>query len=318
MVKLIEKYRTLSFEERTIYSAMLSILINVVLAIGKFIFAIFYGIFFVVAGIVNVFISISKLQCYLGEKYPEKKNFEFRNKMIGSFLLLAGLQYGIYMSRLIFTDATSSSYSMVLGISVACVSFVELGIAIKGCFNSYGKGHYYRNIKLISLCSALTAIVLTEIALTSFAAEGDTRLINGIVGVIVGAIIVLIAIYIFIAPRISIVDREHNVYRLIPNSIGIEETEIKIDLTNSRFYGNYTYIGKVQDDIVDGHIVKGKSPIWKWNIYIKILIIVLSEILIFAYALGALIFHFKSAKIIKNLDDIMLSKNYKKINENEE
>ena len=315
MLKIINQYRGLSFEDKTIFTTKLSILLNFVLGVGKAILSIFFGIFFLVAAIVNFFIMLTKLECYLGVKYPQKKSFDYRNKCVGAFLLIAGLEYAIYMARMIFTDVAIMDYDMILGIIIACVAFVELAIAIKGCFNSLGKGHYYRNIKLTSLCSALTAIVLTEVALTSFASENDLRVINGIVGMIVGIIIVLIAIYVFIAPRVSIVDKEHNVYKLKEDSDPIKDEEIKIQLTNSKFYRDYVYVGRVNGNIVDGHIIQGKSPIWSWNIYLLILVIVLSEILIFPYAVGALVFHFKCRNIIKDLDNKMLEKGYEKVGE---
>lgn len=256
---------------------------------------------------------LTKLECYLGVKYPSKKTFDYRNKCIGIFLFIAGLEYSIYMGRMIFTDVAIMDYDMILGIIIACVAFIELAIAIKGCFKSLGKGHYYRNIKLTSLCSALTAIVLTEVALTSFASEVDLRMINGIVGMIVGIVIILISIYVLIAPRISIVDKEHNVYRLEKNSFPIKDEEIEIKLTNSKFYRDYVYIGRVDGDTIDGHIVQGKIPIWSWNIYLVIFLCILSEILIFPYALGALIYHFKCRNVINKLDSEMLEKGYKKI-----
>ena len=313
MVNLINKYRKLSFEEKTIFGAKFSVFSNAIFGVGKIILAIPFGIFFLVAGILNIFIMMSKLECYLGEKYPEKKSFIYRNRMIGLFLLLAGLQYAIYMGRLIFTDTEIMDYGMFLGITIACVSFVEMGIAIKGWFNSTGKGHYYRNVKLINFCQAMTAIVLTEIAIMSFAYEGDSRVLDGLFGMSVGAFIVLIAIYVFFAPKISIVDREHNVYLAENNDYVINDEHIEIQLTNSKFYGNYTYVGIREDNMIDGHIIKGKSHIWKWNIYVKILIIVLSEILIFPYVIGGLIFHFKNVTLIKKLDKQMLSLGYKKI-----
>lgn len=316
MKELINKYRSLSFEERTLFSGVVSVLTNTLLGIGKFLISFFLSPFFIVAGIVNICIASAKLQCYLGEKYKEKKSFEYRNKMIGIFLLIAGVQYAIYMGRLIFTNVKVMNYDMILGISIACVSFIELAIAIKGCFNSFKKGHYYRNIKLISLCSALTAIVLTEIALTSFASETDTRMINGLFGMIVGLIIVLISIYIFIAPKISIIDREHNVYKSKEDNKN-QTDKIDIQLTNSKYYGNYFYNANLKDNYIDGHIIKDKSPIFEWNIYLKIFVIILSEILIFPYAFGALVFHFKSSKIITKLDNIMNEKGYIKILEEE-
>lgn len=315
MMKIIKKYRNLSFEEKTIFSTRISIFTNAIFAIGKFLISFFNGIFFVIAGIINLFIMIAKLECYLGEKYPDKKSFKYRNNMIGMFLVFAGLEYGIYMARLIFTDVKVMDYDMFLGIMVATISFIELGFAIKGLFNAYGKGHYYRNIKLINFCSALTAMCLTEIAITSFASQTDTRIIDGIFGISVAFIIILIAVYIFIAPKISIVDREHNTYELILGKETYHETEINIQLTNSKFFGNYTYIGKNENNIIDGKIVQGRSPIYEWHIVVKILIIVLSEILIFVYAIGALIYHFKNASLIRKLDKKMLEINYKRIGE---
>jgi len=312
MLEIINKYRALSFKEKTIFTTRFSILINFLLGIGKVILSFFFGVFFLVAAIVNFFVMLAKLECYLGERYPNKKSFDYRNKCVGIFLLIAGIEYVVYMARMIFTDVTIMNYDMILGICVACVSFVELAIAIKGCFNSYGKGHYYRNIKLISLCSALTAIVLTEVALTSFASESDLRVTNGLVGMIVGVIMILISIYIFIAPRISIVDREYNVYKIKENVEPLKDEEIKIKLTNSNFYRDYVYVGKVDGDIIEGHIVQEKSPIFSWNIYVLSLVILLSEILIFPYAFGALVFHFKCRNIIDELDKKMLEKGYEK------
>lgn len=312
-MKIVNYYSSLSFEEKTMFTVRFSILTNLLLGIGKVLLSFFFGIFFLVSGIVNIFIMLTKLECYLGVKYPDKKTFDYRNKCVGMFLLIAGFEYAIYMARMIFTDVSIMNYDMVLGICVACVSFVELTIAIKGCFNSLGKGHYFRNIKLTSLCSALTAIVLTEVALTSFASETDLRAVNGIVGMIVGIVIILISIYIFIAPRISIVDREHNVYKLGEDAEFLKYEEIKIKLTNSKFYRDYVYVGKVNDNMVDGHIIQEKSPIWSWNIYWLCLVILLSEILIFPYAIGALVFHFKCRNIISDLDKKMLEKGCAKI-----
>lgn len=309
---LITSYSNLSFKQKTLFNAKISIYTNGFLAICKYILAIIGSNFLIAAANVNIFIMISKLECYLGEKYPEKKKFAYRNKMIGLMLLLSGIQYGIYMSRLIFLDIDIMKYDMIMGIIIACISFIEIIFAVIGCFRSYGKGHYYRNIKLISLCSALTAIVLTEIAIMSFASDIDFRFISGLFGVFVGIIIVLISIFIFIAPKISIVDREYNEYVLISDK-QIDD-EIVIKLTNSKFYGDYYYKGIAQNNKIVGKVIQEKSPIFSWNIYIKIFIIVLSEILIFPYAFGALIYYFKNGNLINKLDSIMESKGYKKNN----
>ena len=72
-----------------------------------------------------------------------------------------------------------------------------------------------------------------------------------------------------------------------------------IQLTYSKYYANYYYKGVQSGNLVDGRIVKGKTPIWKWNIWLLIIVMILSEILIFPYAIGALVFYFKNGKLSK-------------------
>lgn len=316
MMRLINNYRSLSFENKTIFMTKFSIMFNGIMAILKILFTFYGGVYFFVAGIVNVFIMFAKLECYLGVKKLNNIDFKERNIKVGVFLLAAGLVYAIYMSRLIFTDVKLMKYDMILGIIIACVAFIEIGIAIKGVFNSIGKGHYYRNIKLINFCTALTAIALTEVALTSFASETDTRFMDGLFGMIVGLIMILMGVFVFIAPKVSIIDREHNIYSCEDSFDNSQE--FAIQLTYSKYYANYYYKGVQNGNLVDGRIVKGKTPIWKWNIWLLIIVMILSEILIFPYAIGALVFYFKNGKLIQHLDNEMLKRGYQKVLESEE
>lgn len=311
MIELIKKFKSLSFENRNIFSAKFSIIFNLVMAIGKFLLSFFFGFFFFVAGGINIFIMLAKRECYCGIKNIKEKTFEKRNLYAAIFLIIAGLCYSIYMGRMLIADLSLMKYNMILGIMIACVSFVEMTIAVIGCFKVVGKGHYFRNLKIINLCSAFTAIVLTEVALMSFASETDSRVLNAIFGLSVGLLIIILGVFIIFAPRISIVDKEHNVYRRIIENDTLD-TEILYQLTFSKVCSNFYYKATKNGDILDGHIIKGKSPIASWNIYVKILIIVLSEILIFVYAVWQLIFYFKNANIIKKLDIRMKELGYEK------
>lgn len=312
MLQWFKKYRTLTFEKRTILNTRISIIFNLLMAIGKFALA-YFNLAFLVSGIVNVFLMLAKVECFLGETKPEKKSFFYRNTCIAIFLMLAGLQYGFYMGRLIFIDVELTKYNMVVGTIIAFVSFVEIGVAIKGCFNAFGRGHYYRNLKLISLSSALTALALTELAIMSFANSSDTRFIDGIFGVSVGVIIILLGIYVLFAPKISILDKRHQAYYMTEDMDSIDD--MMIELTHSKFYGNFVYVAVAKSGMVDGYIFKKKSPIRYWNPIIKVMIIILSEILIFPYAIGGLISYFKSSKIMKILDGKMAEKGCMRIEE---
>lgn len=314
----ILNYKNLSFEERTIFHARFSILFNFILASIKIVLGIAIYTVFLVTAVLNIFMMLSRWECLQGVTKPHKKSFLYRNTWIGVFLILAGVQYTIYMLFLLFKHFDTNPYSPVVGISIAFVSFIELGVAIKGVINAYGKGHYYRNIKIINLCSAFTAMALTAIAITSFASSDSIDNMDCWVGLTVGIVIILNGIYVFIAPKISIVDREHNVYQVLNNSDLILEKEIHIQLTNSKFYGNYTYEANHMDDRMDGNIVKEKSPLFKMHWFWKIFCIILSEILIFPYALGAFLFHLKSARIVSKLDSIMASYHCIKIQQEEE
>ena len=313
MNKLISKFKSLSFEEKTKFSTGFSIVSNSLFAIGKIILSFFQGVFFLVAGLMNLFIMLSKLVCFVGFKNPDKKKFVIRNYLIAAFLFLGGVEYCFYMSRLIFTDVEVMKYDMILGICVALVSFIEMGLAIKGLFNSYGKGHYYRNIKLINLCSALQAIVTTEIALMSFAAGYDSRVIDGIFGLVVGGIILIIALFVIIAPKVSLVDYSRFIYQKRDDQVEITDEKIKIRLTYSRFYKSQYFIGHKKGDQIEGFLSRGKHPFTKWNIFIQILVITLSEILIFPYAIGALVLYFQGKKILTKLDEEMSKIGYYRI-----
>jgi hypothetical protein len=83
---------------------------------------------------------------------------------------------------------------------VALVSFVEVGVAIYGLVGSRGRGIFFRDAKIVSLSQAMTAIALTEFALTS-ALPSEHSAFPGIsFGLIVGVIIVAIGAFVIATP----------------------------------------------------------------------------------------------------------------------
>lgn len=283
-----------------------SILINLALMIGKFLLAYFFGIFFLISGLVNLFWVLSRGLCYYGIKHDTKIPFEKINSLIGAFVLLAGSIYAIYMLTLVFAGRQIIGYGMVLSIAIAAVSFFELGLAIYGIFDSKGKGQLYRDIKLIDLCAAMTAIIWTEVALLSFAYDGNSNIICGISGAVVGLVIFLVGVFITFAAKFSIQDRTHNTYILTDDTKQYDNgTDFEIKLLKSKVYGDYTYRAKFNDGEFDGEIERGEGLLGKLNLLSKILVIILSEILIFVYAIGALIYLLRSMTVLKKLDTEM-------------
>lgn len=303
----IKLYSSLSFEQKTTITTKFSIVFNFGLGLGKIILSIFKGVFFMISGIVNFFIMFAKRQCLSCIKSQNSENRKAQNRLIAGLLMIAGLLYGIYMLRFIFVNYETYNYSRTLGICIAAISFVELVVSIIGCFKSRGKGIFFRNIKLINFCSALTAISLTQVALMTFASSENVSFFNGLFGAIVGLIIMIIGFIMNFLP-----DYDIEQYRGIKYSTTLNDQDMKIQITNSKFYPNYFLDGKIENGVFTGNVIKGRNPIRKLNIIVLIIVIILSEILIFPYALGALIIYFKNQNLLKLMDKKMLDMGFNK------
>ena len=312
MLNLIKSYYRLEYKEKLIVNLIFSMLLQALLAIGKFLLG-FYNIFFIVAGFVNLFILLAKLGCFIGMN-ENKDNFARRNRVIAILLMTSGLTYVIYMSKFLIFNESLHVYNLLIRVCIALVSFIEMAVAIGGIFKAYGKGHYIRDIKIISLSSALTAMMFTQIALTAAESTVQINVTNGIVGIVVGIAIILLGVFAIIAPHFSLTDKTEYAFKKLDNDFSkFKEDIINIQLTNYKFYSNFYFIGEKADNFIYGKVVKGKNPFLKLNIMLKILILLLSEILIFFYLVGILINFFKHPKVIVNLNNIMSENNYQQI-----
>lgn len=309
---LFEKIRSISFEKKTLVMTEMSMSLQILLVLGKFVLAIFKGLFFFVAGIVSIFAILAKLETCFGIVNPQKKSLEYRNNLTSLFICLMGILYSVYMSRLLYTDLEIRSYGVFVGVSIIVISVIEFILAIYGCFRAYGKGHYFRNAKLIDLCLAITAVVLTEIAVTSFFPSDATRLLDGIFGVVGGILIVIIGVYMYAAPKLTIEEHKYNIY-IIPDNNLKQYDKVKVKLSDSKIYGNYVYEGLVIGDQIEGVIKKEKSPITNYSIIFKLLSILIIVILLVPYAFGSLVFHLQGPKMVRKLDKHMKQNGYLKI-----
>jgi len=127
MKSFIHKYKNFSFEERTIFSAKFSIIFNTILGISKIILSIFKGVFFLVSGVLNIFILMAKLECYLGVSHSHKKTFKYRNNFTGVFMILAGVQYAIYMGRMLYADVDLTNYGAYLIPTILIIRVLKRG-----------------------------------------------------------------------------------------------------------------------------------------------------------------------------------------------
>lgn len=308
------------FEKRVKLFALISLFINIVLCIAKFIASVIFNNYFLIAAaLFNIFVFLAKGECLLGLT-TNRRSFKFRNTLIFLFVLTAGIVYTIYSTRLIiYEDYNTYNFSMELGILIALVSFIELGVAIFGLVRVKKYGHLYRDIKIINFITALTALVLTEAAITSFVNIGiqNTKQNNGIFGMIVGIFTIIMAIYIFFAPVISIIDREHNKYKIIDQDkakIYFNETNIlELPLSFTKIFNKYVFIAYLKNDIVDGHIELKPGFFQRQSITIKILLIIFFPIYAIPLLFLGAIYFIQTINIPKKLDNLMTAHGFSKI-----
>lgn len=307
MKRVIKKYKEKSYEERLIITATVTMSVSLIIAVGKALIGLFFDPVMLAVGLFNLMLMIAKLSCIIGAKKGVK--FKKRNTYTAVFLFLGGILYILYMSAGLRHDMPTKEYSMTVAILIATIAFTEMGLAIYGLAKTKEKGHDYRNIKIIAFVSALIAIMTAQIALLSFSSEEDMTVYNSFTGIGIGVITALLSIYIYFAPEISIIDREHNVFILGDPSrntlVDMTLGEVDIKLKKSRIYGDYIYRAKIDGDTLDGHIIKNKYFWKRLHILLKILVIVLSEILIFAWLIGYAFYFVSAINMPKKLCRLM-------------
>lgn len=144
-----------------------------ILALGKIGMAVFSFSFFLgVNGIYTGIVAYGKHLSLLGMRTTDARKTErYYYKQIGALILIASVLYLIYTFRL-FQQHTATTYSEYLGITIAAVTFFEMGFSIVGIYRARKQKDLMKKaIKMLNLCSALIGLVLTQTALLSFTAE---------------------------------------------------------------------------------------------------------------------------------------------------
>lgn len=309
MRHIVKRYFALTHSDRKWLHTAVSVLFTAFVVIGKFVLAVFGGVFFFVSGVLSLFMLLAKYFCLRGNRAGDE-NIETYNHIIGIFVLLAGIQYAIYMGRLLYSNADTVKYSMEMGIAIATVSFAELIAAIVSHIRTHGDNAFLKHIKKINLCSALTAMVLTEAAIMSFAHAGDNRFTDAVFGLCVGAVISVIGVYIIFSDRISLCGHEKNRYVRVKSGNDSVRDTLEISLYRSSVFPEIRFIGRINGDFCDGRIVKGKSPIFQWNPFLLVLVCILSEILIFPYLIGLFAVNIRHHRLLQVLDAEMCRRGF--------
>lgn len=139
--------------------------------------------------------SIYNLEIGFARKkvYSNKKEFT----SIGGFIIMASISFIIYSVWIIYAHKMVN-YNLYTGLMIATITFYDIGYSIYG-INKSIKNNNKQNklLMLINLATALISLELTQSAILSFTQVGiDNSLYNGIIGIIVGFISLIIGIII--------------------------------------------------------------------------------------------------------------------------
>lgn len=275
------------------------------LALGKLVIGIFTDYNLISIALYTVALLLAKAECVLGAT-TKKRTFRRRNALTALFLFLSSAVYIGFMSRMFFIERKVKQNGMIYVLLLAFISFCELGFAIAGLLRTKSRGHYVRSIKVINFCIALIAILTTQMAILDMqTGAGTSDIANAYAGIGVGCFIALCALYILLAPRMSVVGRERNRFVLKERDknklIDMEKESVRLLLCRSFVYGDYLYAARIAGDFVDGEIVRGKSLFKRMPLIVKILCCILSEILLIVWLIGRGILFFRSACLPQRL-----------------
>ena len=187
-------------EQRAVRMAGASCFINAILALGKFFIGIYSFDFYVCAsGFYTLGMVLAKI-CVLFGFFKIKKTARQYHyyQLSGIILIIASGAYITYSVQLLI-HPQSSSYNEIIGITIAAVTFFELGLNIRGVLiERKSKTPLFYMLKMINLSSAIICLALTQAALLSFQETGaQYSLYNGLIGILLGSITIFLGIMAF-------------------------------------------------------------------------------------------------------------------------
>lgn len=152
----------------------------------------------------SVFLCISALSSFLngfarhtylegGKIAQGDSEKEYTYYLRIALLILGGsAAFTLYMARLFFYP-TRVVYGLIPSLAIATIAFADLGFAIVGVART--KGLLESAMKMLNLASSFGAILLTQVAIMSFATTDDMSIYNATGGVVFGGLGMLVALY---------------------------------------------------------------------------------------------------------------------------
>ena len=210
MKKVFNYLKELKKENRVIFFLVFTTIGNIFIAAMKFILSLTLpSLWFFINAIFMIILSFARffsIRDYRKTKLlNDKKEIQkigYKNYLTnGILLIILGIMY-FFVNVYIYYKGTNTTMHEYLTYLVALIAFWSIGSAIYGIIK-YKRNHtpILKAVKLTSFANALTSIMLTQIVLLDTYADSkvyNSNLMNGITGMSVGVIIIIIGLYMIV------------------------------------------------------------------------------------------------------------------------
>ena len=197
MKNIIRAFRRIPEKNRTIAYGFMSFLFNVFF----FIFKILVGIVFetpllIAIAIYNFLIGYVKVNCSKGLLKHKDTLEDFRAYLFGgSVLVVSSALYIVYTANLV-GNPYGIKYTPSIAVVIAAFAAYRIIISLYGLCKTKGRTMLIKEYKVANFASALTNIILTQMAILSFMPIPNRYFYNSLVGVIVGCVILVFGLYL--------------------------------------------------------------------------------------------------------------------------
>ncbi len=199
MKDLFRAFQRISEKNRTIVYGLMGFITN----LFYFVFKITVGILFknpllVAIALYNLLIGFVKALSSRGLLKNKDDIKDTKTYLTGGVLLaISSILYIIYISNQV-GNPYHIEYTPVIAIVIATFSTCRIGLSINGLVKFKGRTLIIKQYKLTNFATALTNLVLTQMAILSFMPIPSMHTYNAVLGIIVGSVILACGLFITI------------------------------------------------------------------------------------------------------------------------
>ncbi len=160
---------------------------------------VFRSWFLITIAVYSAFIGIVKDNCSRGLKKNKDTLRDIESYVRGGTILACSSVFYITYSVFQMFYPSNTKYHMIVAIAIAAFATCAITISIIGVVRAKGKTMLIKEYKLTNFAAAFNNIMLAQIAILSFTSTSNkVALYNGITGVCVGVIVLVIGLYLLI------------------------------------------------------------------------------------------------------------------------